>query len=100
MMHLMRYNDYLNDPLAYDKVKGVQEPSNAISSRYDLRLDETVKCFGGFDAKIGRYNRENKTYDNWFISSPAYDDVDPWTFPDPKVLYCPRRGLEDGPFLH
>ena len=34
------------------------------------------------------------------ISSPAYDDVTPFSFPDPETLWCPRRGLPDGPFLH
>ena len=52
MKKLMRYNDYQNDPLAWEDSTQSQEPADAISSRYDLRTDSRVNCFGGFDAKI------------------------------------------------
>ncbi|CAL5983138.1 Phospholipase_B [Hexamita inflata] len=102
MKEMMRYNDYMHDPLALDE-KNNPEPANAISSRYDLRNVEhnaNIKCFGGFDNKIGQYNRETQAYTSHMISSPANKDVPAWVFPDPKVLYCPRRGLEDGPYIH
>ena len=100
MRHLMRYNDYEHDELAYDELTDTQEPSNAISARYDLRVGPTRKCFGAFDAKVGEFNRATGAYRNHFISSPAYDNVPAWSFPDPADLYCPRRGLQDGPFVH
>ena len=35
------------------------------------------------------------------MSSPAYDDVEPWSFPSgDDDLYCPRKGLPDGPYHH
>ena len=74
MKAMMRYNDYLNDPLAHESfvqpdnsVYDYQEPSDAISSRYDLRIETNKttsvrKCFGGFDTKVGMYNRTSKLF--------------------------------------
>ena len=95
----MRYNDYLNDPLSKDD-NGNPEPGNGISSRYDLRTGKTRKCFGGFDNKIGHYNRKTKEYTSHFISSPTNTKLAAWVFPDVSELYCPRRGLETGPYNH
>lgn len=95
---LMRYNDYLNDDLSIG-ADGVPEPGNAISSRYDLRKDSTKrKCFGGFDAKVGQYTKNSKRIRHCFISSPANEHVGAWKFPSVDDLWCPRRGLPDGPY--
>lgn len=72
----MRYNDYLNDPLS-NTIDG-PEPGNAIASRYDLRTDDRARCFGCFSTSTSHYNFETKLYENSFISSPPYDNVEPF----------------------
>lgn len=72
----MRYNDYLNDP--YSNTPNGPEPGNTIASRYDLRTDDTARCFGCFSTSTSRYNRKTGTYENSFISSPPYEDVPPF----------------------
>ena len=61
MQFLMRYNDYLHDKFGSDE-SGQPEPGNAISSRYDMREGDRRLCFGGFDNKIGIYNKVTKNY--------------------------------------
>ncbi|CAL6035850.1 Phospholipase_B [Hexamita inflata] len=97
MKAFMRYNDYLHDPLAYEPKTDSQEPADAIASRYDLRTDSRINCYGAFDAKIGEYDRATGKYTTHFISSPAYDNVPAFEFTD---LWCPRRGLAEGKYMH
>jgi hypothetical protein len=55
MQRLMRYNDYAHDPLS------LNEPANAIASRYDLRSVNTTgtqpKAYGAVDAKLTSASR-------------------------------------------
>lgn len=50
---ILRYNDYLNDPLS------AGNPTAAISARYDLRSD-SPRTYGGVDSKVTSYNRVMK----------------------------------------
>lgn len=52
----MRYNDYLNDP--FSNTPNGPEPGNAIASRYDLRTDDTARCFGCFSTSTSHFNRK------------------------------------------
>ncbi|KAH0573132.1 Phospholipase B [Spironucleus salmonicida] len=97
MQHLMRYNDYLHDALSLD-MQGNPEPGFAISSRYDQRPGDRAKCFGGFDNKIGMFNRRTGEYLALIVSSPTNqtESAPLWAFKGD--MYCPRRGLPDGPY--
>lgn len=106
MKKIMRYNQFMTDELSIPLDRNITDPGNAIASRYDLRAamddaekQKNAKAFGAFDAKIGMYNRRTEEYTYHFISSPTYDDQEPWTFGD-YDLYCPRRGLPDGPYMY
>jgi len=106
MQKIMRYNQFQTDELSIPLDRNITDPGNAIASRYDLRagMDDpekkkNAKAFGAFDAKIALYNRDTKKYTYHFISSPTYDDQDPWYFGE-FDLYCPRRGLPDGPYTY
>lgn len=50
MKKILRYNDYLNDPLSAGNAAA------AISSRYDLRTT-SAKTYGGVDTKVTSYSR-------------------------------------------
>ena len=98
MKWIMTLNEYLTDPLAKD-MNGNIDAGLAISARYDLRTDHTIKAYGGFDNKIGSYNRITKEFTSHFISGPTRNEmVKPWVFTD--KLWCPRHGLPDGPYEH
>eukprot|EP00768_Dysnectes_brevis_P001877 gnl/Dysnectes_brevis/1541_a1749_3544.p1 GENE.gnl/Dysnectes_brevis/1541_a1749_3544~~gnl/Dysnectes_brevis/1541_a1749_3544.p1 ORF type:complete len:535 (+),score=211.26 gnl/Dysnectes_brevis/1541_a1749_3544:30-1634(+) len=92
MERMMRYNQWQTDPLSLGNA------GNAPASRYDLRTDDTAMAFGAFDAKIASYGLLREGIAFHAISSPTYDDQTPWSFRDD--LYCPRRGLPDGPFMY
>jgi hypothetical protein len=55
MQHILRYNDYQHDPLS------MNEPANAIASRYDLRspniTNSKPNSYGAVDAKLSSYSR-------------------------------------------
>ncbi|RYE85578.1 MAG: hypothetical protein EOO65_00010 [Methanosarcinales archaeon] len=50
MQRMLRYNDYLNDPISQDN------PAYAISARYDLR-SSSAKTYGGVDTKATSFQR-------------------------------------------
>lgn len=100
MKRIMRYNRWQTDPLAITEGQTDPDPGNGISARYDLRLDESRrKAFGGYDAKILTYNAYSRKMVAYFISGPTTDDQEPWDF-STSNLYCPRRGLKDGPYQY
>lgn len=100
MKRIMRYNKWQTDPLAITEGQTEPDAGNGISARYDLRTDESRrKAFGGYDAKVLTYNSYNRKMIVYFISGPTSDDQEPWDF-SKSSLYCPHRGLKDGPYQY
>ncbi|TNJ30612.1 Phospholipase B [Giardia muris] len=100
MKAMMRYNRWTTDPLSIAEGQQSPDPSNAIASRYDMRTDpERAKAFGGIDSKVADYNRYTGALTAHIISGPTADDQEAWDFTKSK-LFCPRRGLIDGPYRH
>lgn len=103
MKRLMRSNRWQTDDLSITIGTTEPDPGNAISSRYDLRVKtstpERAKAFGGFDSKIVAFSRAANTTNITAVSSPTHDDQEPWSF-NGSTLYCPHRGLPEGPFVY
>jgi len=75
---LLRYNDYLNDPLA------VNDPMCAISSRADLynANPSLGLMFGGIDTKVTSYSMKtrNGPSASWIQSGPTHQGLQPFTW--------------------
>jgi len=75
MKRMLRYNDFQNDP------DSEGNPTNAISSRYDLKTNITVHdAFGGVDTKLTSSDLVSKL-SGWAQSGPTHDQqpVFSWT---------------------
>lgn len=75
LQKLLRYNDYLNDPLSAGNAAA------AISSRYDLR-DPSPRTYGGVDTKVTSYERIMGVAQETALSSaqsgPTHDNLPPF----------------------
>lgn len=81
MFHVMRYNDYLHDPLSRcEECTPPYSACNAVAARNDLNPANGTYPFsalghrshGSIDAKITTYNM-HKIYEFLSVSSPAYN---------------------------
>ena len=65
-----------------------------------MREGDRRMCFGGFDNKIGIYNKNTHKYQALVVSSPTNqtESAPLFVFPPADELFCPRQGLPDGPF--
>jgi hypothetical protein len=79
---LMRYNDYINDPLSKN------DPDLAISSREDLDENKN-SCEGALDAKITSYTEILQNKKIHIISGPTTDLQPPFR---PKDTVCNKKG--------
>jgi len=86
MKTLMRYNDYLHDPLS------LGQANNAIASRYDLRTPNPV-AFGALDAKLTSTKKAKQLICD-AISGPSSQNLPPfqWT---PKWSTIIHEGIPD-----
>jgi hypothetical protein len=89
MQHMMRYNDWQDDPLS------LGDPGNSICSRYDLKKpgQPRFEMFGCLDTKIVD-SEGASSLQTHVISSPTYEEQTVWDFatsPEP----VPHRGLPD-----
>ncbi|KAG9396820.1 Phospholipase B-like [Carpediemonas membranifera] len=91
MGRLMRSNDWMHDPLSEGNA------GFAIASRYDMRVQNPLP-FGAMDAKVTSYDLAmNQGLKMVAQLSPTYQSLTPWDF-STSSLWCPRRGLPDGPW--
>eukprot|EP01156_Anaeramoeba_ignava_P006407 Anaeramoba_ignava/a348577_30.p1 GENE.a348577_30~~a348577_30.p1 ORF type:complete len:555 (-),score=170.36 a348577_30:1164-2828(-) len=74
MKEMMRYNDYLNDPLSHG------DPSLAIASRADITENFPT---GAVDSKVTSFQLFQNQMSSWIINSPTYVDLPPFTFDNP-----------------
>eukprot|EP01113_Clastostelium_recurvatum_P013539 TRINITY_DN1719_c0_g1_i2.p1 TRINITY_DN1719_c0_g1~~TRINITY_DN1719_c0_g1_i2.p1 ORF type:complete len:584 (+),score=142.12 TRINITY_DN1719_c0_g1_i2:60-1754(+) len=78
MQKMMRYNDWLNDPLSDDN------PGNAISSRFDLVNAPNPNpflvqgAFGGVDSKMTSATLSQVNPTMWAQSGPTHDQQPPF----------------------
>ncbi|XP_053558122.1 LOW QUALITY PROTEIN: putative phospholipase B-like 2 [Bombina bombina] len=86
MIHLMRYNDYLHDPLSYcSSCEPKQNAENAISARSDLNAANGTYPFGalrqrqhgGTDMKVTTYDMA-KLFQMVAVNGPTWDQVPPF----------------------
>ena len=73
MKHIMRYNDYLNDPLSRGN------PAYAICSRVDLAEGSNKHAFGCIDGKVtfSAWLREGRAA---IVSSPTHETLAPFSW--------------------
>jgi hypothetical protein len=73
MQHLMRSNDYKNDPLS------LGDPGNAIASRFDLETSNPMG-FGAIDSKIASVSLVNN-FTCYAAAGPTHQSLPPfeWT---------------------
>lgn len=88
MKHIMRENDYQNDPLSEG------DPGNAISSRFDLETDPSrQQLFGGIDSKIVSSELiQNLTC--IAVCGPTHQSLKPFSYSG-KWEYVPHFGQPD-----
>lgn len=77
MKKMIRYNDYLHDPLS------LGNPGYAIASRNDLRPGDKLSCSGAYDAKVSSYSnimQNPSALPLQIINGPTYDQQPPFVF--------------------
>lgn len=88
VQRLMRYNDYLHDPLS------LGDPLNAVASRADLRTTKAA-AFGAVDAKVTSLSLLDSDFAVLAINGPTHQEQAPFTFLDPRWANTTRVGVAD-----
>ncbi|KAF4086684.1 hypothetical protein AMELA_G00087190 [Ameiurus melas] len=111
MVHLMRYNNFMNDPLsACDGCNPAQNGENAISARSDLNPANGTYPFGalgqrphgGTDMKMTSYGLF-KQYELLAVSGPTWDEVPAFewsTSPYSSLTHIGHPDRWDFPTVH
>ena len=83
---LMRYNNYLSDPIQNNN------PTWAMMNRGDLQNGSDASAFGGVDTKIADFSMMQKV-SSITQGGPTHDDLPPFTWNTPQWNDQPHTGL-------